>query len=113
MKAIEKEIEKSLETASRNHPNLVKWFLCLKTDLTPNSKDKNEKESKGEQDWFENELPKQIPSGRAIELEHWGETKILSFLNSANHIGIRSFFFGDLEFSREWFENHFERTLKS
>src|SRR5882672_277862 len=30
-------IEGSLETACRNHPDLTKWFLCLKTDLTPDS----------------------------------------------------------------------------
>lgn len=100
-------IENSLETACRNHPNLTKWFLCLKTDLTPNSIDKSGKETKGEQNWFDNELPKQIPDTHTIELEHWGESKFLSFINSPKHFGIRSFFFGDLEFSKDWFEKRF------
>lgn len=105
-------IENSLETACRNHPNLTKWFLCLKTDLTPNSIDKSGKETKGEQDWFDNELPKQIPDTHKTEIEFWGESRFLLFINSHKHIGIRSFFFGALEFTKEWFEKRFQENFE-
>ncbi|MBN3582995.1 hypothetical protein JYB64_11415 [Algoriphagus aestuarii] len=106
------QIASSLETACRNHPNLTKWTLCLKTDLTANSLTKTGKQQKGEQDWFDNELPKKIPSGRTISLEHWGESKFLTFLNSPKHIGIRSFFFGGLEFNQEWFKRRFDENFE-
>lgn len=102
-----KQIEDSLETACRNYPELDKWILCLKTNLTEDSTAPGGKISKGEQDWFKNQLPKKITVGRTVVLEHWGESEILSFLKSPKHIGIRSFFFGDLEFTHEWFKSRF------
>jgi len=105
-------IEESLKTAIRNHENLAKWFLCLKTDLTENSLSKKGKFSKGERNWFEIELPKVIPAGRNINLEHWGETQFLTFLNDSKHFGIRGFFFGALEFNQDWFEKIFKENYE-
>lgn len=105
-------IEDSLETAIRNHKDLTKWFLCLKTDLTVDSLSSKGKFSKGERNWFENELPKKIPAGQTITLEHWGETKFVTLLKDSKHIGIRSFFFGELEFNHDWFKNKFYENFE-
>lgn len=105
-------IEESLETACRNHTDLSKWFLCLKTDLTTDSLSSKGKFSKGERNWFENELSSKIPTGRTIKLEHWGESSFISFLKDSKHIGIRSFFFGELEFSNEWFKKRFDENFE-
>ena len=106
------QIADSLETACRNHLNLNKWILCLKTDLTENSTAPDGTISKGEQDWFRNQPPNKIPAGRTVVLEHWGESKFLSLLNSTKQIGIRSFFFGELEFSNEWFKKRFDENFE-
>ncbi|WP_338791834.1 hypothetical protein [Bernardetia sp. MNP-M8] len=108
----DKSIEDSFETAIRNHSNLTKWILCLKTDLTANSLSQKGKFSKGEEYWFQNTLSKKIPSGRIIALEHWGESLFLTFLKDSKHIGIRSFFFGELEFNEEWFKNKFAENFE-
>lgn len=105
-------IEKSLETALRNHSDLTKWFLCLKTDLTTNSLSSKGKFSKGERNWFENELTKKIPEGKILSLEHWGESSFISFLKESKHVGIRSFFFGELEFNQEWFKKKFDENFE-
>lgn len=105
-------IEQSLETAIRNHKDLTKWILCLKTDLTENSLSENGNLSKGERDWFENELPKKIPVERNINLEHWGETSFLTFLSDSKFYGIRSFFFGSLVFNEDWFKNRFYENFE-
>lgn len=89
----DKAIEGSLETAIRNHDDLKKWFLCIKTDLTTDSLLSKNKFSKGERNWFENELIKKIPVGKTIELEHWGESAFVNFLKDPKNIGIRGFFF--------------------
>lgn len=105
-------IVNSLETAIRNHSDLTRWFLCTKTDLTTDSLSKKGNFSRGERSWFENELTKKIPKGKKITLEHWGETSFISFLNDSKHIGIRSFFFGELEFEQEWFEKRFRENFE-
>ncbi len=105
-------IQNSLETACRNHIDMTKWFLCLKTDLTTNSLSIRGKFSKGERNWFEKELPKKIPNGRNLTIEHWGESSFISFLKDSKHIGIRSFFFGELEFTPEWFKNKFKENFE-
>ncbi len=105
-------IEDSLDTACRNHSDLTRWFLCLKTDLTTDSLSNKGKLSKGERNWFENELPKKIPTGRTVKLEHWGESSLLSFLKESKHFGIRSFFFGELEFIPDWFKEKFVENFE-
>ncbi|MFL9483441.1 hypothetical protein ACI6Q2_11740 [Chitinophagaceae bacterium LWZ2-11] len=105
-------IEGSLETACRNHTELKRWFLCLKTDLTTDSLSPRGKFSEGENNWFRSELPKKIPIGMSVELEHWGESSLITFLNDSKHIGIRSFFFGELEFNHEWFEKRFQENFE-
>lgn len=105
-------IENSFETAIRNHNDLTKWFLCIKTDLTADSLSSKGKFSKGERNWFENELTKIIPSGKTIALELWGETSFVTFLKDSKHIGIRSFFFGELEFNQDWFKKIFYENFE-
>ncbi|MDZ4810217.1 MAG: hypothetical protein SGI96_18420, partial [Bacteroidota bacterium] len=106
------QIANSLETACRNHGNLTKWFLCIKTDLTEDSKAADGTISKGEQNWFKNDLVKKIPAGRSIILEHWGESAFVTFLRESKHIGIRSFFFGSLEFDSDWFKKKFQENFE-
>lgn len=105
-------IENSLETAIRNHNDLTKWFLCIKTDLTTDSLSIKGKFSQGERSWFENELTKKIPAGKTIALEHWGESSFITFLKDSKHIGIRSFFFGELEFNQDWFKKRFDENFE-
>ncbi|MBS1759266.1 MAG: hypothetical protein JST23_04000 [Bacteroidetes bacterium] len=105
-------IENSLETAIRNHNDLTKWFLCIKTDLTTDSLSSKGKFSQGERNWFENELTKKIPTGKTIALEHWGESSFITFLKDSKHIGIRSFFFGELEFNQDWFKKRFDENFE-
>lgn len=100
-------ISNSFETAIRNHGNLTKYFVCLKSDLTTESTSKAGKFSKGEKNWFDDELPKKIPVGRAISLEFWGESKIIAFLKEPKNEGVRSFFFGELELNQGWFTTKF------
>jgi hypothetical protein len=106
------DIEESLETAIRNHNDLTKWYLCLKTDLTTESLSTKGNFSKGERNWFENELIKKNSEGKQIALEHWGESSFVTFLKDSKHIGIRSFFFGELEFNQNWFKKIFDENFE-
>ncbi|HEX7870301.1 MAG TPA: hypothetical protein VF455_09315, partial [Chryseobacterium sp.] len=105
-------IANSFETAVRNHGNLTKYFVCLKTDLTTESTSKTGKFSKGEKNWFDDELPKKIPVGRKISMEFWGESKIIAFLKEPKNVGVRSFFFGELELNQAWFTAKFNENFE-
>lgn len=106
-------ISNSFETAIRNHTNLKKYFICLKTDLTTESTSKKaNKFSKGEKNWFDEELPKRIPSDRSISLEFWGEARFVALLQEPKNIGIRNFFFGELELDQEWFNKKFQENFE-
>ena len=61
------QIKRSLETACKNHLNLKKYFICLKTDLTVDIKTKKGELKRGEKNWFENELTKAVPSSMGVE----------------------------------------------
>lgn len=82
-------IKASLKTACRNHPNLTKWILCLKTDLTTDSISTKGKKSKGERTWLENDLSSIIPNEMRVELGFWGKSKFdtvcIKFRNIYNY----------------------------
>src|ERR1700743_2397345 len=52
-----RKIQDSLETAARSYPEMTKWTLCLKTNLTVGTTDKTGKAKQGERDWFRDALP--------------------------------------------------------
>lgn len=95
-----KQIIKSLERACEIHPNLKKWFLCTPGDLNPK-----------EQKWFKEILPKYIPDELELKLVHWGYTKFDKRLSEPRFVGIRNYFFGELEFSIDWFLKNYKKCV--
>lgn len=100
-------IEKSLETTCANHDNLTKWFLCLRNDLTKGTAGRD-----GEREWFDHKLPLKVPVGKSVELEFVGESEIVRLLSKPKNIGVRNFFFGDLEFNQDWFMRKFTDSFE-
>ncbi|WP_338813285.1 hypothetical protein V9L05_18245 [Bernardetia sp. Wsw4-3y2] len=107
-----KQISDSLETACRNYPNLTKWILCLKTDLTHKNVSKKGDIRDGEMDWFKDELPKSIPQEQKVKLEPWGKAELLLFLQKPQNTGIRNFFFGNLNLNQDWFKKKFYENFE-
>ncbi|MDR0831373.1 MAG: hypothetical protein LBM99_00570, partial [Bacillales bacterium] len=107
-----RQIEHSVETACRNHTNLTKLFICLKTNLTGNNLSVTGKNSKGEQSWFKTELINKIPKDMKVDLIYWGESEFLAFLRKPQSIGIRNFFFGKLELTQDWFHEKFNESFE-
>lgn len=97
-------IENSLAKACINYPDLTKWTLCLKTNLTVGITNKNGVRKNGERDWFIKALPLQIPIDRTVDLNFFGEDEIITSLVSPDNNGVKQFFFGDLEINQAWFE---------
>lgn len=91
----------SLQRSCEVHPNLKKWFLCIPTNLTP-----------AEQQWFDEVLPQSIPIHRNVDLEYWGDSQFIEFFAQSAMVGIKAFFFGELELSMEWFNEQVQRNIK-
>lgn len=105
-------IEDSLKTACNNHSNLTKWFLCLRTDLTVSMVTKTGVHKKGEREWFEKTLPLKIPSPQSVDIEFIGESQIVNLIGKVKNIGIRNFFFGELEVNQDWFASKFTDSFE-
>ena len=101
------QIKKSLQTAYDKHPNIKKWFLCSKGNLTPDEKN-----------WFDNDLPNSVKNGKTIlplnhnvELIHWGESELLTYLQAYSNI--HKFFFSEKILTFEWFKNRYRLDIES
>ena len=105
-------IESSLETACANHGNLSKWFLCLRTNLTVSMVTKAGGTKKGEREWFEKKLPLKVPPGQSVEIDFIGEDDIINLIGDVKNIGVRNFFFGELEVNQEWFASKFNDSFE-
>jgi hypothetical protein len=89
-------IKNSLKKSIKVHPNLKKWFLCTPSNFTPL-----------ENNWFKQSLKKMAPN---LELKHWGETEFNDFLSKPAFIGIKNYFFGELELDIDWFFSQVKKT---
>jgi hypothetical protein len=103
-----KQIKKSLRKACEVHPSLTKFLLCVPANLTP-----------GERKWFEETLTNSrldgepvVPEGREVELEFWGHSEFSAWLSEERFAGKRLYFFGELELSRQWFRDQFEKQTR-
>jgi len=92
-------IKNSLKKSIEIHSNLKKWFLCTPSKFTPT-----------ENNWFNHSLKKLAPN---IELEHWRETEFNDFLSKPNFIGIKNYFFGELELDIDWFSSQVEKQISN
>ncbi|MFA5462184.1 MAG: hypothetical protein WC274_08920, partial [Sulfurimonas sp.] len=100
------QIKKSLQTTYDKHPNIKKWFLCSKCNFTTDEKK-----------WFDNELTTStkkgrivLPAGHNVELVHWGESELLTYLK--DYSNIYKFFFSEKLLTQEWFENRYKTDSK-
>jgi hypothetical protein len=96
------QIKKSLQTTYDKHPNIKKWFLCSKSNFTPDEKN-----------WFDDDLANTTKNGRTVlptnhnvELIHWGESELLNYLR--DYPAIHRFFFSEKFLTQEWFENRYK-----
>jgi hypothetical protein len=92
----------SLKKSCIMHPNLKKWFLCVPQDLTV-----------GENDWFQNTLPKVVPEEMDIEFIFWGNSYFNHQLADPRFAGRKNYFFGELELTLDWFKNQVSNQLNA
>ena len=94
------QIQNSLGTACKKHPKLNKFFLCLKTDFTPD-----------EQIWFETTLKNKVPDSMQVDLQFLGENELSNFLRK--YEDIHRYFFTEKLLTWKRFEERYQETCVS
>ena len=94
-KAQKTQIEKSYETAAKNHGKRIKkWVICSPIDFTPAG-----------DSWF-----KDFCNGK-ISIEAWGESELVNYLSKMPDVC--NFFFNAKHLTQKWFQNHASLMLSN
>lgn len=107
-------IDDSVKTALKAHPGLTKYIVTLPCDLT----DKTGKQSRGNTGWDSWNARKAkwaelVEPGKCVEFIVWTASDITDRLTHPTAEGLRRFWFGDVEFSKNWFADHIAFAVKS
>jgi hypothetical protein len=105
------QIDKSFKTAFGKHPNLKKYYVCTPLDRQ-DPRIANEK-------WFMDKWKEKVADweafatagGRKIEFEYWGNSELFDRLNKPENEGKLYFWFGQEEFSDNWFKQKLEESI--
>lgn len=98
------QINESVKTAIDNHPNLVKYCLCLPMDMPdPKLKGKTSMLSKWNTKTKEWELYANA-KGISVEFEYWGSSELITRLSKKENEGLKYFWFNKEEFEDDWFD---------
>jgi len=84
-----KHIVDALRRSKKRHPKLKKWFLCTPSRFTP-----------AENTWFKKAVKH---TAKKTTVTHWHESKLNELLSKPRNGGLRTYFFGDLELTSDWF----------
>ncbi|SEC47346.1 hypothetical protein SAMN05216205_2422 [Pseudomonas mohnii] len=107
-------IDDSVQRALQSHPSLTKYVVALACDLT----DKTGKKNSGKRGWEHWETHKEtwasyVPLGHTVEFIPWTASDLTNRLTLPSAEGLKRYWFGDVEFSTNWFSEKVEWAVKS
>lgn len=107
------QVEKSFKTALEKHPNLTHYYIAIPLDRAdPRIENQQwfmDKWNTKVQDWNNHA---QANYGKTVYFEYWGGSELISRLSKEDNSGLKKFFFGGLDLSKEWFKRQNELAIK-
>lgn len=110
------KIDDSVERALKSHPSLKKYVVSIPCDLT----DRSGLQGAGKTGWIHWENHKSVweklcaDSGRPpVEFVAWTASDLTDRLMHPNAEGLRTYWFGDVEFSQRWLRDLVELAVES
>lgn len=97
------QIRKSVKDACENYKNIQTMIIAIPCKPTKNQFEKSEQKIKKWKSEFEN----------CPEIEFWWEGELNNFLSQNQYTGFRKFWFNNLEFTDEWFENQAKKSVEN
>ncbi len=107
------QIDRSVKTALEKHPNLVRYYVCVPSDL-PDARVKGQ--TSALERWGDHVRKWQrwaCNRGMRVEFLWWGASELLELLSKPEHVGRVAFWFGELHFNDEWFRHRFEEAREA
>lgn len=105
------QLDDSFKQAFAKHPNLKKYYVCSPLDRQdpriPNEKWFMDKWNEKVADWEAFASAR----GRKIEFEYWGNSELFDRLNKPENEGKLYYWFGQEEFSDNWFKHKLEESI--
>lgn len=107
------QIEKSFKTTLEKHPKITTYYIAIPLDRADPRIDN--------QEWFMDKWNEKVEKWkkfaqdeyhRDVELVYWGSSELITRLTREENLGLKSFFFGDIDLSNEWFKNQNELAIK-
>ena len=107
------QLDDSIEKALDKHPRLVRYYVCIPRDRS----DGRKPNETSEMDRWNAHVAKwqswARDRGMNVEFVWWGSSELIDRLSREEHTGRRFFWFGQHEFSQNWFDLHLEKSVKS
>ena len=109
------QIDGSVTQALKTHPELERYIVALPCDLTSRTGRKGYGKTGWEHwdSWVEKWKAHAYSVGvKDIEFRLWTNSDLISRLAPNDTEGLRDFFFGEVHFDIQWFQNKLEESLK-
>ena len=107
------QLDGSVGTALDKHPRLVRYYVCVSRDRS----DARVPNQTSELDRWNDHVAKwqcwAIDRGMNVEFVWWGSSELIDRLSREEHTGRRFFWFGQHEFSQNWFRLHLDEAMKA
>lgn len=107
------QVEKSFKTAIEKHPKMIQYYVAIPHDRAdPRVENRQSFMEKWDAKVKKWKKFARDEYNRNIEIFYWGSSEFITRLSREENIGLRSFFFGDIDLSNKWFKNQNELAIK-
>ena len=107
------QLDGSIRTALDKHPRLVQYHVCIPRNLS----DGRVSNQTSEMDRWNDHVAKwegwARDRGINVKFVWWGSSELIDRLSREEHTGRRFFWFGQHEFSQNWFVLHLEESVRA
>lgn len=106
------QIENSFKTALEKHPRIVTYYIAIPLDRA----DPRIDDQQSFMDKWQTKLTRwqkfaKDTYNRDIEFIYWGSSELITRLSREENIGLKSFFFGGIDLSTQWFQKQNEHAI--
>lgn len=107
------QIDKSIETALKKHPKLVRYFVCIPVDRSDARIDGRKSAKERWDEHVEKWSRWAANRGMTVEFVYWGSHELLERLAQPQHVGRVQFWFDARGFDGAWFSARLDEALKT
>ena len=108
-----RQIDDSVETALRKHPNLVRYFVCIPWDRS----DARKPSQKSAMQRWEERVCKwegwAQERGMSVKFIWWGASELIERLSLPENIGRLLFWFDERYFDRAWYDSRLKEAVRA